>query len=284
MVLDHTNKCPLHHLCLNAAVTFTLLQMLFDACPSAVNIQDDANEAPLEYLRQLKQITVVTIAQLPAGDFKQACLQHYARLGHVVFCSALVDSGVDPDVGWKHDLRSPRDIGRSALNPQVQEHFRTINRLMGRFQIDPHPRHTSTTCVAISGTNVTTQERVMLKFMNDEVAFTHEIAKREPMNAGYEASTGKCHVVSIISHHELQASDLAQIPQVRLTHGKQQLKFLLVMKLGVEDLSDEISHGAMAGMDKTRALAIAVSIAESFRFLNETCKVMHGKFVVSGAW
>ena len=48
----------------------------------------------------------------------------------------------------------------------------------------------------------------------------------------------------------------------------------------MQDLSDETSHGAFAGMDKNRALGIAISVAESLRFLNEECQVMHGKVVL----
>ena len=44
----------------------------------------------------------------------------------------------------------------------------------------------------------------------------------------------------------------------------------------VQDLSDEISHGAFAGIDKNRALGIAITVAESLQFLNEECQVMRG--------
>ena len=38
----------------------------------------------------------------------------------------------------------------------------------------------------------------------------------------------------------------------------------------------EISHGAFAGVDRTRAISIAISVAQSLQFLNEGCMVMHG--------
>ena len=78
----------------------------------------------------------------------------------------------------------------------------------------------------------------MLKFMRNEDEFDREIQKRQPLKGGRD-SDGKCCVMTILKHFHLEGTELSQFKQVRLSSDSE-LRYLIVMPLGVEDLSDEI--------------------------------------------
>lgn len=79
----------------------------------------------------------------------------------------------------------------------------------------------------------------MLKFMRDEDAFLREIDKRKPLGNGKDNQDNIC-VVSILEHHKLGPGCLSGFKQVKLAGGSDNsdLKYLIVMPLGTEDLSD----------------------------------------------
>ena len=199
---------------------------------------DGAAKRPLDYLQQSAFITAQS-ATRTAGDFRTACLQHYARVGVYECCVALVGAGVDPDAGWEHELLTSREIGVSSINVEVRKYFLTVGMLLGRYKLDKKPRHKSATCIAVAATDLKPekpeQQRVMLKFMKDKSEFNREIDKRSPLNGGCD-SQGKCCVVPILDHFHLQACDLDQILQLTINGAVPEL--LVVMPLAVEDVSD----------------------------------------------
>ena len=80
-------------------------------------------------------------------------------------------------------------------------------------------------------------EDVMLKFIRDRDAFNCEVEKRALVRGGVDEQ-GICRVVSIMEHHELAPGTLANHTQVRLATADVELLYLIVMPLGLEDLSD----------------------------------------------
>ena len=335
---DKDAKVALHHLCANTNMVLNVVELLFCTAPDTmVNYKDADGKTALNYLwlnkHHILKDDLLTIAP---GDFQQLLLQLFAQHGEIDLCSLLIENGVinifalhmncyypgaGVDVGWDLDARTPRLIGQSHEDKDVQTYFMSVQRLFGRYKISRHPRHASgsslinppppyivclchvhmffqdglcipiyniassiytcefylvsETCCAIGGKEIHQGIDVMLKFMTDEDAFRREIDKRLPMKDGTDAH-GNCCVISILEHHELEPDALAQFKQVELSGCDAELKYLIVMPLGVEDLSDEISHSNFAGVDKSRSLAIAASVAESLCFLNEGCGVMHG--------
>ena len=69
---------------------------------------------------------------------------------------------------------------------------------------------------------------------------------------------------------------LVQFQQVKLSGCNAELKYLVVLPLGGEDLPDEISHGNFVGVDPQMALDVAIGIAQALEWLNEVNGVMHG--------